>query len=104
LFICCSEAIKRNPLDARLYSNRAVCFIKLLEFQLALKDSEEGIRIDPTFGISVHSMNESAAKQFDFRVECYLRKGHALMGMKDFFHAMTSFNKILEIQPNNQVK
>ena len=43
-------------------------------------------------------------KQFDFIVEYYLRKGHALMGMKDFSQATTTFNKVLEIQPNNQLK
>lgn len=77
------EAIKRNPDDAKLYSNRAACYQKLLEFQLALKDCEEAIKLDPTFA------------------KAHIRKGLALLAMKDSIRAMHAFEKALTIDPNS---
>ncbi|XP_059811281.1 stress-induced-phosphoprotein 1 [Hypanus sabinus] len=79
-----SEAIKRNPDDAKLYSNRAACYTKLLEFQLALKDCEDCIRLDPTF------------------LKGYTRKGAALEALKDFSKAMDVYQKALELDPNSK--
>ncbi|CAL1292911.1 unnamed protein product [Larinioides sclopetarius] len=79
-----TEAIRRDPDDAILYSNRAACYQKLAEFALALKDCETCIKLDPTF------------------VRGYVRKGMALMALKEHAKASSTFQKALEIDPNNQ--
>lgn len=67
-----SEMIKRAPEDARGYSNRAACFIKLLTFPSAVADCDEAIKRDPKF------------------IRAYLRKAQAYFAMRDY-------NKCLDV-------
>lgn len=79
-----SEAIKRNPEDAKIYSNRAACYTKLAEFNLGLKDCDECIRLQPEF------------------VKGYIRKGKILQGLKQYSKAQDAYQKAIDIDPNCQ--
>lgn len=78
-----TEAIKRNPDDAKLFSNRAACYQKLAEFKMASDDASECIKREPTF------------------VKGYIRKGLALVAMKRSSDAAEEFQKALDLDPNN---
>ena len=78
-----TEAVKRNPDDAKIYSNRAACYQKLAEFKMACDDAEQCIRLDPKF------------------VKGYIRKGMALLAMKKSTDAGEAFQAALEIDENN---
>ena len=77
-----TEAIKRNPRDAKLFSNRAACYTKLLAFDLALKDCDKCIELEPNF------------------VKAYLRKAKVHAGIGQTSKAMNVYEKALEMDPN----
>jgi stress-induced-phosphoprotein 1 len=56
-----ADAIKRNPSDARNYSNRAASLTKLMALPEAEKDCNEAIKLDPKF---VKAYIRKAAIQF----------------------------------------
>jgi len=78
-----TEAIKRNPEDPKLYSNRAACYTKLAAFDLGLRDCDKCVELDPKF------------------IKGWIRKGKILQGMQDAGKAMTAYEKALEVDPNN---
>lgn len=78
-----TEAIQRNPDDAKLYSNRAACYTKLAAFDLGLKDCETCVKLDPKF------------------IKGWIRMGKILQGMQQASKALTSYQKALELDPQN---
>lgn len=78
-----SEAIRRNPDDPRLYSNRAACYTKLAAFDLGLKDCETCTSLDEKF------------------IKGWIRKGKILQGMQQASKALGAYQKAIEIDPNN---
>lgn len=79
-----NEAIKRNPDNPVLYSNRAACFTKLMEFQRAVEDCDICIKKDPKF------------------VKAHIRKGAALFAMREYSRAQKCYEEALLLDSNSQ--
>ncbi|KAI1720681.1 tetratricopeptide repeat domain-containing protein [Ditylenchus destructor] len=78
-----NEAIKRNPDNAVLYSNRAACYTKLMEFQRAVEDCDTCLKKDPNF------------------IKAYIRKGAALQAMREFSRAQRCYEDALKVDASN---
>uniref|UniRef100_A0ACD5YM31 Uncharacterized protein n=1 Tax=Avena sativa TaxID=4498 RepID=A0ACD5YM31_AVESA len=79
-----NEALRRNPKDVKVYSNRAACYTKLGAMPEGLKDAEKCIELDPTFS------------------KGYTRKGAIQFFMKEHEKAMETYQAGLKHDPNNQ--
>merc|ERR1712087_47299 len=65
-----TQALKRNPKDHKIFSNRATAFCKLMRWDAALEDCESAIRIDPLF------------------IKAYIRKGKIQHCLKQYHKAL----------------
>ncbi|GBG74579.1 hypothetical protein CBR_g18988 [Chara braunii] len=78
-----TQAIKEDPNNHTLYSNRSAAFLQLSKVTQALKDAEQTIRLAPTWE------------------KGYFRKGCALEAMKKFDESLEAFQKAAEKNPKS---
>lgn len=78
-----TEAIKLDPKNHVLYSNRSAAYAKAGRYESALEDANQTIALNPTWP------------------KGYSRKGSALSYMQKFVEAFHAYSKGLEIDPNN---
>ena len=75
-----AEMIKRDPSDARGYSNRAAALAKLMSFPDAIRDCDQAIKLDPSF------------------IRAYIRKANAQMATKDYKQCIDTLNAAKEAE------
>mmetsp|Transcript_20597 Transcript_20597/g.50670 ORF Transcript_20597/g.50670 Transcript_20597/m.50670 type:complete len:556 (-) Transcript_20597:396-2063(-) len=78
------DAMKRNPKSHLPYSNRAACYQKLMEWQLALKDADKCVEMEPTF------------------IKGWTRKAGIHFFLKEYHKAMDAYNVVLKLEPENE--
>jgi stress-induced-phosphoprotein 1 len=77
------EAIKRNPGDHTLYSNRAAALLKLRAYEDAIRDCDKCLEINPNF------------------VRAHARKGHGYFWTKQYNRALQAYDAGLKIEPDH---
>lgn len=75
------EAKRRNPNDAIIYNNAAMCFIKIMKFNEALKEVTRALEINPSF------------------IKAMIRKASIHNSLKEYHKALDMYKKVLELEP-----
>lgn len=78
-----NDSLKRNPDNYKVYSNRAACYSKLMDWSRALEDCDACIKADSKF------------------VKAYIRKGKVQHFLKQYHKALETYNIAMELEPSS---
>lgn len=79
-----SECLAIKPNECAIYTNRALCFLKLERFAEAKQDCDSALQMEPK--------NKKA----------FYRRALAHKGLKDYLSASTDLQEVLQLDPNVQ--
>ncbi|XP_066530551.1 sperm-associated antigen 1A [Hoplias malabaricus] len=77
-----SECLKLKPTECSIYTNRALCFLRLDRYEEAKQDCDSALEIEPT--------NKKA----------FYRRALAHKGLKDYLSSSTDLQEVLQLDPN----
>ncbi|KAM9198636.1 sperm-associated antigen 1 [Dugong dugon] len=77
-----SECLKINNKECAIYTNRALCYLKLCQFEEAKQDCDEVLQID------------------DGNVKAYYRRALAHKGLKNYQKSLNDLSKVLLLDPS----
>lgn len=115
------EAIRLNPNDPHLFSNRGVAYYQARNFSAALSDYNQALKLNPNFAeaLSNRSQLHVAERRYDEAIadanqaialnpnltEAYLNRGNALFGKNNLDGATQDYQTVLrKTDPANQSK
>ncbi|XP_063040827.1 sperm-associated antigen 1A [Engraulis encrasicolus] len=79
-----SECLQIKPNECAVYTNRAICYLRVNRFQEAKEDCDSALKIEPA--------NKKA----------FYRRALAHKGLKDYLSASTDLQEVLQLDPNVQ--
>lgn len=77
-----TQCLSLQPKECAVYTNRAICFLKLSRFEEAKQDCDSALELEPT--------NKKA----------FYRRALAHKGLQDYLSASTDLQEVLQLDPN----
>lgn len=77
-----TQCLDLQPKECSVYTNRAICFLRLNRFEEAKQDCDSALQLEPT--------NKKA----------FYRRALAHKGLKDYLSASTDLQEVLQLDPN----
>ena len=123
-----TEAIQQDPQNFGAYLNRGVAYERMQQYDQALRDFDEALRLVPTFGMAYHyrghihadrNEHELAVRDYDQAIQCagavqvdaqgqlvavdlpgaYYDRGNALYRLGRYQEAVESYDQALALAP-----